>query len=69
MRSIFRSWMHSPGHRENILGPYEEIGIGLRIGRLEGNARRPRLDPGLRRALLTGACLSLGAIGRKLRHA
>jgi uncharacterized protein YkwD len=36
VRSIFRSWMHSPGHRENILGPYEEIGIGLRIGRLEG---------------------------------
>jgi uncharacterized protein YkwD len=36
-RSIFRAWMRSPGHRENILGPYEEIGIGLRIGRLEGN--------------------------------
>lgn len=38
VRSIFRSWMHSPGHRENILGPYEEIGIGLRVGRLEGYA-------------------------------
>jgi uncharacterized protein YkwD len=37
VRSIFRSWMRSPGHRENILGPYEEIGIGLRIGRLEGH--------------------------------
>jgi uncharacterized protein YkwD len=37
VHSIFRAWMHSPGHRENILGPYEEIGIGLRIGRLEGN--------------------------------
>jgi uncharacterized protein YkwD len=35
-RSIFRAWMRSSGHRENILGPYEEIGIGLRIGRLEG---------------------------------
>lgn len=35
-RSIFRSWMRSPGHRENILGPFEEIGIGLRVGRLEG---------------------------------
>jgi hypothetical protein len=23
---------------ENILGPYEEIGIGLRVGGLEGNA-------------------------------
>jgi uncharacterized protein YkwD len=38
VRSIFRAWMYSPGHRENILGPYEQIGIGLRIGNLEGNA-------------------------------
>jgi uncharacterized protein YkwD len=38
VRSIFRSWMRSPGHRENILGPYGEIGIGLRVGDLEGNA-------------------------------
>jgi len=37
VRSIFRLWMHSPGHRANILGPYEEIGIGLRVGSLEGN--------------------------------
>jgi uncharacterized protein YkwD len=37
VRSIFRAWMRSPGHRENILGRYEEIGIGLRLGRLEGN--------------------------------
>jgi uncharacterized protein YkwD len=37
VRSIFRLWMHSSGHRANILGPYEEIGIGLRIGRLEGS--------------------------------
>jgi uncharacterized protein YkwD len=36
VRSIFRNWMHSPGHRRNILGPYEEIGIGLRIGNLQG---------------------------------
>ena len=35
-RSIFRAWMHSQGHRENILGPYEDTGIGLRIGTLEG---------------------------------
>jgi len=35
-RSIFQMWMHSPGHRENILGPYEDIGIGLQVGRLEG---------------------------------
>jgi uncharacterized protein YkwD len=37
VRPIFRAWMRSAGHRENILGPYEEIGIGLRIGALEGN--------------------------------
>jgi uncharacterized protein YkwD len=35
-RSIFQMWMRSSGHRENILGPYEDIGIGLRVGRLEG---------------------------------
>jgi len=35
-RSIFRAWMHSLGHRENILGPYEDTGIGLRTGSLEG---------------------------------
>jgi uncharacterized protein YkwD len=37
-RGIFRSWLGSPGHRENILGPYAQIGIGLRLGRLEGNS-------------------------------
>jgi uncharacterized protein YkwD len=37
-RSIFRSWMRSQGHRENILGPFEEIGVGLRVGSLEGYA-------------------------------
>lgn len=37
-RAIFRSWMRSSGHRANILGPYREIGIGLRVGDLEGNA-------------------------------
>ena len=48
LRSIFRAWMRSPGHRENILGSYGEIGIGLRVGGLEGTRRRPRLDPGVR---------------------
>jgi uncharacterized protein YkwD len=38
VRAIFRAWMRSPGHRENILGPYEQVGIGLRIGSLEGSA-------------------------------
>ncbi|HET7506962.1 MAG TPA: CAP domain-containing protein [Solirubrobacterales bacterium] len=35
-RKIFQAWMKSPGHRENILGPYEETGIGLQTGKLEG---------------------------------
>lgn len=36
--SIFDAWMHSQGHRENILGPYEDTGIGLQTGKLEGVA-------------------------------
>lgn len=35
-RAIFQAWMRSAGHRRNILGPYEDTGIGLRIGELEG---------------------------------
>jgi len=38
VRSIFRAWIGSAGHRANILGDYEETGIGLRVGSLEGNA-------------------------------
>lgn len=34
--SIFRAWMHSQGHRENILGDYEDTGLGLQSGKLEG---------------------------------
>jgi uncharacterized protein YkwD len=37
VRAIFRSWIGSTGHRENILGPYAQIGIGLRVGNLEGS--------------------------------
>lgn len=37
-RAIFRLWMDSAGHRRNILGPYREVGIGLRIGTLEGTS-------------------------------
>ena len=37
VRSIFGAWMRSAGHRENILGSFSEIGIGLRVGGLEGN--------------------------------
>jgi uncharacterized protein YkwD len=36
-QAIFRLWMNSPGHRENILrSSYDDIGIGLRVGELEG---------------------------------
>jgi uncharacterized protein YkwD len=36
-RSIFRMWMSSSGHRRNILGSYDDIGIGLQVGSLEGD--------------------------------
>jgi uncharacterized protein YkwD len=36
VRSIFVAWIHSPGHRENILGDFRQIGIGLRTGTLAG---------------------------------
>ncbi|MEZ5076133.1 MAG: CAP domain-containing protein [Solirubrobacterales bacterium] len=37
-RSLFSAWLRSPGHRANILRrEYEELGLGLRTGRLEGN--------------------------------
>ena len=36
-RFIFRLWMNSQGHRENILrSSYDDIGIGLQIGEVEG---------------------------------
>lgn len=38
VRAIFRAWIHSSEHRENILGPYSQIGIGLRVGSLDGHA-------------------------------
>jgi uncharacterized protein YkwD len=32
-RSIVNGWMHSPGHRANILhGSFRDIGIGIRLG-------------------------------------
>jgi uncharacterized protein YkwD len=34
--SIFTAWLESPEHHANILGPYREIGIGLRTGEVEG---------------------------------
>jgi uncharacterized protein YkwD len=39
VRSIFVAWMHSPGHRENILGHYRQVGTGLRLGTLAGHRR------------------------------
>lgn len=38
VRSIFRAWMRSPEHRENLLGEYAETGIDLVTGTLEGFA-------------------------------
>jgi uncharacterized protein YkwD len=37
VRSIFRAWMNSPTHRANILGSYDQVGIGLLSGDLEGH--------------------------------
>jgi uncharacterized protein YkwD len=37
VRSAFSLLIHSPEHRENILGDYTAIGIGLRVGTLAGN--------------------------------
>ncbi len=37
VRTIFTAWLESPDHHANILGPYREIGIGLRVGGLEGH--------------------------------
>lgn len=38
VRSIFRAWMSSPTHRKNILGEYDDLGIALSTGNLEGHA-------------------------------
>jgi uncharacterized protein YkwD len=36
VRSIVTRWLESTEHHENILGPYTEVGIGMRIGKVEG---------------------------------
>lgn len=36
VRAIFRAWMRSPDHRENILDDFAQIGISLRVGTLAG---------------------------------
>jgi uncharacterized protein YkwD len=38
VRSIFQAWMRSPGHRHNILGDYEDLGLSLRVGEVEDRA-------------------------------
>lgn len=39
VRSIFRAWMSSTGHRENILDDFTQLGISLRVGTLAGQPR------------------------------
>ena len=40
VRSIFRAWMHSPEHRENILASdYGQFGVGLDVGPLGPHRR------------------------------
>ena len=40
VRSIFSAWIHSTGHRENILsGDFRDLGVGLRVGTLGGVPR------------------------------
>lgn len=36
VRSIFIAWMRSPGHRANVLGDFDETGLSLQVGTLEG---------------------------------
>jgi uncharacterized protein YkwD len=36
VRSIFQAWMRSPGHRQNILGNYEDLGLSLKVSGFEG---------------------------------
>lgn len=38
VRSIFVAWMRSPGHRQNILGQYEDLGLSRQVGELGGRA-------------------------------
>lgn len=38
-RAIFNTWMHSAEHRANILGHFSQVGVGLRVGNLNGRPR------------------------------
>lgn len=51
-RKIVDAWMHSPSHRHNILGSYEDVGVGVRWGspqRRHANAGTYTLDFGYKR--------------------
>jgi uncharacterized protein YkwD len=37
VRSIFTAWMRSPDHRANVLGNFDETGLSLQVGTLEGS--------------------------------
>jgi uncharacterized protein YkwD len=39
VRSIFRAWLQSAEHLQNILSNFDRLGIGMRIGHFEGRAR------------------------------
>jgi uncharacterized protein YkwD len=34
--SIFKAWTRSPSHRDNLLSGFEDTGVSLRVGTLEG---------------------------------
>jgi uncharacterized protein YkwD len=36
VRAIFRAWLNSPEHRENVLGSFDQVGTSLRVGTLGG---------------------------------
>jgi uncharacterized protein YkwD len=38
VREIFKAWLQSPAHRDNILGSFTQIGIGLQVGGLAGRS-------------------------------
>jgi uncharacterized protein YkwD len=38
VRSIFVAWMRSPDHRANVLGDFDETGLSLQVGYLEGHS-------------------------------
>jgi uncharacterized protein YkwD len=35
VKETFIAWLHSAGHRANILGAYRDIGVGVRVGAVE----------------------------------